>query len=469
DGTSVVLLIESLLKTYQKIAEGNAPSIKTDMTSYKEFVLWEEAMLESPEGKRDADYWKQQLGGDLPILEVHPDFPRPLTQSLYGKTLTKKLPEKLAKWMVSFSQTQNLQPSILFLGLFKILLHKYTHAEDIIVGMPVSGRPQKKFESVMGYCINMIGMRSLVKPETELPEFFRQLQLTLFDALYHSEYPFLRVVQDLKIKRNSNISPVFQISYAYQDFVEESVSGTLINSPQQEFELQTIEGIYQEDNFDLGLHVFEEKNNFRLYLKYNPDLYREESVERVLEHYCNLIEVVSRNQQLCIKDYGIVTEKERHQILYEFNDTKADYHKDLTIVDLFEVQVEKTPDNIALVFENQQLSYRELNRKSNQLANYLITLKTGADNGPLITDNCIVGICVERSLEMVIGLLGILKAGATYVPLDPDYPLSRLRFMLEDSGVPVLLSQSYLLDRLPLSKAKVVCLDSEWEQIEACS
>ncbi|MCP5003653.1 MAG: AMP-binding protein, partial [Planctomycetes bacterium] len=142
------------------------------------------------------------------------------------------------------------------------------------------------------------------------------------------------------------------------------------------------------------------------------------------------------------------------------------YPEDLTIVDLFEAQVEKTPDNIAVVFENQQLSYQELNRKSNQLAHYLLSLKTDTDNGSMITDNCIVGICVERSLEMLIGLLGILKGGSVYVPLDPDYPQSRLRFMLEDSGVDVLLSQSHLLERLPLSKSKVVCLDSEWQLIE---
>ncbi|MCP5008190.1 MAG: hypothetical protein GY941_30290, partial [Planctomycetes bacterium] len=382
---SVVLLMESLLKTYRQIAAGTAPSQNRDITGYEEFVLWEQTMLESSKGKRHADYWKQQLGGELPILEVLPDFPRPSTQSLHGKTLTKKLSKKLAQWVVSFSQSQNLQPSILFLGLFQILLHKYTHEEDIIVGMPVSGRPSKKFESVMGYCINMIGIRGLVTPKTRLLEFFKQLQLTLVEALYHSEYPFLRIVQDLKIKRNSNISPIFQISYAYQNFVEESVINSLMNFSNQEFTLKTIEGIYQEDNFDLGLDVFEEKDNFRFHLKYNPDLYREESVERMLDRYFNLIETVSRNQQLCIKDYSLLSEKERHQILYEFNDTQVEYPKDHTIVDLFQAQVEKTPDNIAVVFDEHQLSYRELNRKANQLANYLLNLRTDVDNGFLIT------------------------------------------------------------------------------------
>ncbi|MCP5007268.1 MAG: amino acid adenylation domain-containing protein, partial [Planctomycetes bacterium] len=163
------------------------------------------------------------------------------------------------------------------------------------------------------------------------------------------------------------------------------------------------------------------------------------------------------------------TEQEK---LQAWNQTETDYPKELTIVDLFEAQVEKTPDNIALVFENQQLSYRELNRKSNQLAHYLLSLKTDADNGSMITDNCIVGICVERSLEMVIGLLGILKTGSAYVPLDPDYPLSRLQFMLEDSEVPVLLTQSHLLERLPVTQesgVEVVCLDTEMEQISCYS
>ncbi|MCP4273059.1 MAG: amino acid adenylation domain-containing protein, partial [Gammaproteobacteria bacterium] len=339
--------------------------------------------------------------------------------------------------------------------------HKYTNEEDIIVGMPVSGRPLKKFESVMGYCINVVGVRSQVNPETRLPEYIKKLQLTLFDALYHSVYPFMRVVHDLKIKRNSNISPLFQISYAYQNFVEESVVDALMSFAKEEFALKTIEGIYQEDNFDLGLDIFEEKENFQLHLKYNPDLYREETVVKMLEHYCNLIETVSRNQQLCIKDYSFISEKECHQILYEFNDTQVDYLKDQTIVNLFEAQVEKTPENIAAVFEGQTLSYRELNTKANQLAHYLMAFDIGAET--------LVGICVDRSLEMMIGLLGILKAGGAYVPLDPVYPIERLRFMMEESSVDILISQSHLLVRLPVLKEKVVCLDSDIERISACS
>ncbi len=462
DGTSVVLLMEILLKTYKLIVEGTAPSQNRDISSYQEFVCWEKMILESPEGRRNADYWKQQLIGELPILEVLPDFPRPSTQSLHGKTLTKKLPAKLAQWMVLFSKSQKLKPSILFLAIFQILLHKYTHEEDIIIGMPVTVRPLKKFESVMGYCINMVGIRGLITPETRLLEFFKQLQLTQVDALYHSGYPFLRVVQDLKIQRTSNVSPLFQIAYAYQNFVEESVIDDLVSFSNKEFSLEAIEGIYQEDNFDLGLDVFEEKDSFQLHLKYNPDLYREETVERMLEHYCNLIETVSGNHQLRIKEYNLLLEKERQQILYKFNGTQSDYPKDQTIVGLFQAQVEKTPDNLALIFENQQLSYRELNLKANQLAHYLLSFNTD-------TDNSLVGICVERSLEMVIGLLGILKAGSAYVPLDPDYPLSRLQFMLEDSEVPLLISQSHLLKKLPVLEMKVVCLDSEWDQIAGYS
>ncbi|MCP5008140.1 MAG: amino acid adenylation domain-containing protein, partial [Planctomycetes bacterium] len=466
DGTSVVLLIESLLKTYKQIAAGTVPSQNRDISSYEEFVLWEQAMLESSKGKRHADYWKEQLGGELPILEVLPDFPRPSTQSLHGKTLTKKLPKKLAQWIVSFSQTQKLQPSILFLGFFQILLHKYTPEEDIIIGMPVSGRPLKKFESVMGYCINMIGIRGRVTPETRLLEFFKQLQLTQADALYHSEYPFLRVVQDLKIQRNSNISPIFQISYAYQNFIEESVIDALVSFTKEKFPLKTIKGIYQEDNFDLGLDVFEEKENFQFHLKYNPDLYREESVERMLECYCNLMETVSENQQLCIKDYGLLSEKERLQILYEFNDTKVVYPKDKCIHELFEIQASKTPNGVAVLFEDRQLTYKELNTKSTQLAKYLQTLGVIPDT--------LVAICMERSIEMITALLGILKAGGVYVPLGPDYPDERLNYLLEDSQAAILLTQENLSGKVTNLIAKnikkknitTIYLDRDWKSIE---
>ncbi|MCP4272296.1 MAG: amino acid adenylation domain-containing protein, partial [Gammaproteobacteria bacterium] len=202
--------------------------------------------------------------------------------------------------------------------------------------------------------------------------------------------------------------------------------------------------------------------------EYCTDLFHPDTITRMTEHFEVLLVGIINKPEQTISQLPLLTETEQEQ-LQTWNQTETDYPEELTIVDLFEERVKKTPDNIALVFEDQQLSYRELNRKANQLAHYLISLKTGNDNGPLIADNSLVGICVERSLEMVIGLLGILKAGNAYVPFDSEYPLLRLQFMLDNSSVPVMLSQSHLLERLSLPKTKVVCLDSEWEQIETYS
>ncbi|MCP5005078.1 MAG: AMP-binding protein, partial [Planctomycetes bacterium] len=192
----------------------------------------------------------------------------------------------------------------------------------------------------------------------------------------------------------------------------------------------------QEDNFDLGLDVFEEKENFQFHLKYNPNLYREESVERMLDHYYNLIETVSRNQQFCIKDYSLLSEKERHQILYEFNDTVALHPKGKCIHELFEIQARKIPNGVAVVYGDRQLTYKELNKKSTQLAKYLQTLGVRPDT--------LVAICMERSIEMITGLLGILKAGGAYVPIGPEYPDERLNYLLEESQATILLTQENL-------------------------
>ncbi|MCP4272947.1 MAG: amino acid adenylation domain-containing protein, partial [Gammaproteobacteria bacterium] len=280
----------------------------------------------------------------------------------------------------------------------------------------------------------------------------------------HQDIPFEYLVEQINPSRSLSHSPLFQVMFVLQ------------NVPQEELELSGLRmSMIEPDNrtakFDLTLSVAEHGDAFVCDWEYCTDLFRPDTITGMAEHFEVLLEGIVNNPDQMLSQLPLLTEAEQQQ-LQAWNQTETDYPEELTIVDLFEAQVEKTPDNIAVVFEDRQLSYKELNRKANQLAHYLIGLKTGADNGSLIADNSLVGICVERSLEMVIGMLGILKAGSAYVPLDSDYPSSRLQLMLEDSEVQLLLSQSHLLEKLSFiheSGAEVICLDSDWEEIEGYS
>ncbi|MCP5005418.1 MAG: AMP-binding protein, partial [Planctomycetes bacterium] len=247
----------------------------------------------------------------------------------------------------------------------------------------------------------------------------------------------------------------------------------LENTPQEALELSGLKmSMIEPENrtakFDLTLSVAEHGDQFVCDWEYCIDLFLPETITRMTEHFEVLLGGIINTPEQTLSQLPLLTETEQEQLL-TWNQTETHYPEDLTIVDLFEAQVEKTPDNIAVVFEKQQLSYRELNRKSNQLAHYLHCTEKETGDRIMITDNDLVGIFIERSSEMVIGLLGILKAGCAYLPLDPDYPRFRLQFMLEDSGVSLLLSQSHLIERLPLTTTKVVCVDREWQQVEACS
>ena len=418
-------------------------------------------MLKSKEGEEHCSYWKQQLTGTLPTLELPIDHPRPSIQSFKGRVYTSLLSPELSKQVKIFAQSQQINVSVVFMGIFKVLLHIYTGQDDIIVGMPTMGRPQERFESLIGFFINMIPVRSQVVDTQSFLKFIRILQFTLVDGMDHAMYPFPAIVRELNVPRTPAYQPVFQAVFAYQNFMVPTKLKDLQIRYKNAFMIDFIEGIHQEGEYEFGLEVYEQDDGYVLNMKYDPDLFDFSTIERMMGHYINLSREVVRNPDLTLREYSVLSDEEKKTVLLDWNATQADYPKDKCMHELFEQQARLTPNATAIIYEGKSLNYRDLDQRSTLLAIYLQEQGIGPD--------CLVGICVERSVELMVGIFGILKAGGAYVPLDPDYPVERLEYMIQDSKVSLILTQSQLMDKISqliVNNTKTIYLDRDCELLE---
>ncbi|MEO8036342.1 MAG: amino acid adenylation domain-containing protein, partial [Acidobacteriota bacterium] len=314
---------------------------------------------------------------------------------------------------------------------------KYTDQEEIIIGMPVMGRVQQRFARDVGYFINMVPLRIRCEARLKLSEFFRRVQATMLDAIFHSSYPFPLMLEALQIKEVRK-NPVFQVTYAYQNFIDQASLAPEVQ--QQTLDIVGIQELAQEGESDLGLEVFEEGPFFRVKVKYNPELYTHQAIRRLFESYCALLEDVSKNSDLSLHEYSIISDRDKQRVLVDFNDTGADYPKHQCLHQLFIEQVSAHSEDPAIVCGEEQLTYKQLYAKSQDLALYLQSQGVKPDS--------LVGLCIDRSLDMVVGMLGILQAGGAYVPLDPNYPDERLAYTLKDSQATIVLTQETLREKL---------------------
>ncbi|BBB93454.1 MAG TPA: non-ribosomal peptide synthetase [Methylomusa anaerophila] len=438
DGSSTFLLIKSILETYRDLIGGKNQAPQPFATSFIDFVEWEQAMLAGKEGDGHRAYWQRQLSGTLPVLELPADRPRFSSQSLNGQTFTSLLSADLTKRIKAFAQSQHMNLSIVLLGVFNVLLHRYTGQEDIIVGMPAIGRPQERFDSLPGYFINMLPIRSQVTGEQSFSQLIKELQLNVVDGLDHAAYPFPAIVRELNVPRTQTNSAVFQVAFVYQNFLQSTSLQTIKDLSPNSLSIEFIDDMHQEGEFEFALEIFE-GDQFTLNIKYDPDIYDLSTIERMMGHYIKLVEKIVDQPSLALAEYSFLSQEEQDTILIDWNATQAEYPKEKTIHQLFEDQVERLPDNTAAIFEENSLTYRQLNDKANQLARVL------REEG--VTPNSIVAIMVARSLEMIIGLMAILKAGGAYLPISPDNPADRIAYMLKDSEAKIVLTQNRFLNK----------------------
>jgi len=455
-------------------------------TPYTQFVHWQSEMLSSPKGEKLWKYWQKQLSGELPIVNLPTDRPRPPMQSFRGETHIFRLNEELIRGLGDVARATGTTIYKLMLAAYFALLYRYTNQADILVGTPMLGRPGREFKGVVGYFVNSVVLRASLSGNLTFKDLLAQLSSTVKEAQRHQDYPFPLLVEKLQPQRDPSRSPLFQVSFTWQK-QRWCESGKELGFKMEPYPL----GHQPGASFDLDLMVMEIGEIIQVCWQYNTDLFDGATIARMAGHFQTLLEGIVANPDRKLSELPLLTATETHQLLVEWNnrnlvqiessfaaltaspslkgrggEKRKNYassqlgfalKSQKCVHQLFEVQVELTPDAVAVVFEDQQLTYRELNAKANQLAHYLQKLG--------VKPEVLVGICVERSLEMAVGLLGILKAGGAYVPLDPAFPKQRLAAMVEDSQVSVLVTSSHLVDGLLTRQTDAVCLDTDWETI----
>ncbi|BAZ30185.1 peptide synthetase [Cylindrospermum sp. NIES-4074] len=449
DGWSMGVFIRELAEFY--INKLHIKSLSHNLPiQYVDFAFWQRQWLQSAGiFQTQLDYWKQQLSGNLPILNLPTDFPRPAVQTFQGARQTFTVSQELTKALTELSQQEETTLFITLLTAFKTLLYRYTGEEDILVGSPIANRNRAEIENLIGFFVNTLVLRTNLKENPSFRELLSRVREVALGAYAHQDLPFEKLVEELQPNRGLSYSPLFQVSFALQNGLTQTLDLPELKLNIQEFDTKTAK-------FDLTLFVEKTAQGLMGTFEYNTDLFESTTISRMAAHFQTLLAGIVNHPETNISRLPILTQSEQHQLLGEWNNTHVNYPQNRCIHQLFEHQINCTPDAVAVIYQNQKLTYRELNQKANQLAHYLQKLGVQSED--------LVAICVERNLEMVVALLGILKAGAAYVPLDPAYPQERLAFILEDTQAGVLLTQQQIFVET-LDATKVICLDTDWHLI----
>jgi amino acid adenylation domain-containing protein len=449
DEWSVEVFVREMAVLYKAFLAGSSSPLPELSIQYKDFTYWQRQWLQGEVLDTQLSYWKQQLDGVPAILPLPTDYPRPAIQTYRGARQSLELPQTVADAIAALSRQEGVTLFMVLLAAFQTLLYRYTGQEDVCVGSPIANRNRDELKGLIGFFVNTLVLRSNLAGNPSFQELLQRVRRVALGAYAHQDLPFEQLVEALQPERDASYTPLFQIAFILRNALHLEEIPSLTLSPLN-VESETAQ-------FDLSLVVERTERGLIAAFEYNTDLFDAARIARMLGHFQHLLLGIVANPQAKLSDLPLLSEAEKHQLLVEWNDTQVDYPQDGCIHQLFEAQVEKTPDAIALIFENQRLTYRELNNRANRLAHYLQQLG--------VKPEVLVGMCMERSVEMVVGLLGILKAGGAYLPLDPTYPKERLAFMLEDAQVPILLTQARLLETLPPHQAQVLCLDTDGQML----
>ena len=443
DRWSVGVIANELQALYDRFAGGAAPPLPELPVQYVDFAAWQRQHLASGVMETQLAYWRQHLAG-LSDLDLPTDRPRPSEQTYAGAWESRSLGE-VGELVAAAARQNGMTPFMIMLAGFSALLHRYSAQSDIAVGTPISGRTNQLFEGVVGCFLNMLVLRTDLSGEPSFGDLLRRVRAVALDAYDHADVPFEKLVADLQPRRDTSRSPLFQVALSFQsapkavempvDVVSTASGGTL---------------------FDLTLFVTDIAGQLTLTAEYNTDLFDRVTIARMLGHLETLLRTGLQEPTRRLSDLPILTADEQRQLV-AWNATSTRFDGPSSVHGVIAAQAARTPDAIAVTCGTESLTYRELDSRSTRLARHLRHLGVGAE-AP-------VGICVDRSAGMFVGLLGILKAGAAYVPLDPAYPIERLALMLDDAGVQIVVSQSRLVDRLPSGERRVVCLDRDWAAI----
>jgi amino acid adenylation domain-containing protein len=443
DGWSISILFRELTSCYASLVKGQPVSLAELPLEYAEYAQWQRENMSGEGLAQQLDYWKRQLVGCPFLLELPTDHPHPPVASWHGATEEICLGSDDLARLKTIAKSENCTLFMVAMAAFQTLLWRYTNQESIAVGTPVASRNEIELEGVVGLFVNTLVFRSDFTEDMTFRELLRQVRAFSLDSYPHQDLPFEKLVESLVPQRSLDTNPIFQVMFTFQ------------NIPKQVFEIPGLS--VKEIGFDSGIAKFDlsaevwDDGEFHCQFEYRTGLFEQATIRRMLEHYKNLLLAACDNPDSRIAEMQLMSNQERAQVQIEWNRTAAEYPRDLTIPEAFSQQADRAPDVTALIYQDKRWSYRELNDAANRLAHLLIKKGVGRDS--------LVGVFLERSPEMVVALMGILKSGAAYVPLDPSYPLERISLLLKDAALSAIVSDSLVGRLLPAEAANVVHVD----------
>jgi len=451
DGWSMGVLVNEVAALYQAYSAGLPSPLEELEVQYADFAAWQRGWLQGEVLEKQLSYWREQLGGPLPVLELPTDRPRPAVYSHRGGQFRFEVPKEVAVALRELSRAEGATLFMTLLAAFQTLLSRYSGQEEIVVGTDIANRNRRETEDLIGFFVNQLVLRTDLSGDPTFRELLARVREVSLGAYVHQDVPFERLVEELQPERDLSRNPLFQVKFILQ------------NAPAAALEIPGLSlaqmgGGGYTTRFDLTFSMVDGEDGLLGGVEYSAELFDEATVARMVEHFKVLLAGVAADPDGRLRRLPLLPAEESRRLLVEWNDTASPYRRDLLIHQLFEEQAARAPEAVAVAAGGEEVTYAELNGRANRLARHLRDLGVGPE--------ALVGICMERSVEMMVALLGVLKAGGAYVPLDPAYPLDRLSYMLEDARAGVLLTQERLLDNLPAHWAHVVAVDSDWGLIE---
>lgn len=464
DGGSIRPFLNELMQSYGSLLQGQEPvsGMIPETADYAEFVEWEASYLRSEGCREDLAYWKQQCAGMPPVVDLQTDYTRPAKQSFAGAVYSFNLSQELSRKINVLAGMLHVNKSVILLAVYNMLLYRYSGQSDITIGMPIARRGQIKFENTVGYIMNMIPVRSRNLNDMRFSELAKELQSTIIDGIDHGNYPFPALVRQLQPSRLPGYAPVVQIVFSYQNFVSPAIASSLSGTYNKRFGMELMDHILQAGDHELELETYDTGEQLRLHFKYSPELFNEKTIIGMSHHLEMLLEGVTADSSLLLNSYPLLTEEEQRLVHNCWNDTSKNYQLDVCFHERFKEQVQRTPDSVAVTYKDSSFTYRELDEKSTELAIYLQHLGVKPDT--------LVGVCLERSLYLMVSLIAVMKSGGAYVPLDPALPAERLLYMMENSRTQLVISHSDLTglwDKLGGTLARPIFLDQDEHEIQA--
>ncbi|MGB2960773.1 MAG: amino acid adenylation domain-containing protein, partial [Bacteroidota bacterium] len=453
DGWSIGVLIGELGALYKAYIAGEESPLPDLSIQYPDYAVWQRSWLQGEVLEGQLAYWKDMLQGVPPLLELPTDRPRPAMQTIRGGRKNFTLPAEQSEALASLSRNEGVTLYMTLLAGLQILLHRHSGQQDISVGTPIANRNRSETEGLIGFFVNTLVMRSDLSGVPSVREVLHRVRDIALGAYAHQDVPFEKVVDAIQPERDISHSPLFQVMFTLQNAPEEAVDLPGLR-------IEPVEVDTGVSRFDLTMTMVEESEGLRGSIEYNADLFDAGTIDRMVSHFQNILEVMTTSPDHSIGTIGMLAPSERRHIVLDWNDTTVSLPThDCTVQSLFEAAVERDGESFALEFMDEQLTYAGLNRRANKFAHHLVRRGVGPETR--------VGVCLDRSLEMIVAVLGVLKAGGAYVPLDPLYPKDRLQHMVSDSGISLLLTQEVLSDLLPDNRPAMVCVDRDWSRIEA--